>query len=536
MAREVSGRGGYDAAVVGAGHNGLVAAASLARAGLRVLVLERRDRVGGCADTSELAPGVRGPTLAHSVERLSPRVVEELDLGRYGFAAVEPPVSVFAPHPDGSAVVLERDLQATVGRLRGRSRRDAEALPPFDRRVRALASFVRHLHAAVPPDLGRPGRQDLLTLLRLGRALRRLGPRAARELLRVLPMAVADLVEEAFEDDALRAVIALPGVLLTSMGPRSAGTAAVLLAAAADAGAGALGRVAVPLGGPGALARALEEAARSHGAEVRTGAEVVAVTTDGERATGVALATGEEVRAGAVLSAVDPRRTLLELVDPSVLGPTLRWRAEHIRATGSVAKVNLALRGLPRFPAAGEEGQRLLRGRILLAPDLRAVERAARACLQGRLPDRPVLEATVPTLSDPSLAPEGGHVLSVLVQYVPYRLREGEWDRQREALGDLALGLLEECAPGLSSLVTARQVLTPVDLERGYGLTGGHPLHAEPGLDQFFAWRPLLGQASYRLAVRGLYLCGAGAHPGGGVTGWPGRNAARVVLADLRRR
>jgi phytoene dehydrogenase-like protein len=347
---------------------------------------------------------------------------------------------------------------------------------------------------------------------------------------------VADLVEEAFETDALRAALAARGVRLTAMGPRSAGTALVFLTDAAAAGGGAAGRTVLCRGGPGAVARALEAAARSFGAEVRTGAEVVAVPVRDGRATGVALASGQEVPARAVVAAVDPRRALLGLLDPAVLGPTLRWRAEHIRAQGTVAKVNLVLRGLPRFPAAGEEGARLLRGRVLVARDLRSLERAFDASKYGRVAASPFLEATVPTLSDPTLAPEGIHVMSVLVQWVPYGLREGDWGGERERLGDRVLAALEEHAPGIGSLVTARQVLTPVDLEREYGLTGGHPLHAEPGLDQFFAWRPLLGHASYRLAVEGLYLCGAGAHPGGGITGWPGRNAARVVLADLARR
>jgi phytoene dehydrogenase-like protein len=284
-------------------------------------------------------------------------------------------------------------------------------------------------------------------------------------------------------------------------------------------------------GGPGRLGQALASAAGSFGAEVRYEADVAGITTERDEATGVVLAGGEELSARAVVSGADPKRTLLELVDPTALGPTMLWRAENLRAPGTVAKVHLALDGLPSF----EDGDPVrLRGRIVLAAGIDELERAFDASKYGTVSETPYLEATIPTLNDPSFAPEGRHVMSVLVQYAPYRLREGDWDARRDELGDLVLKRLESVAPGLSGMVRDRQVLTPPDLERDYGLTEGHPLHLEPGLDQFFAWRPMLGLGRYRTPIRGLYLCGSGCHPGGGLTGAPGANAAREILADLK--
>ncbi len=353
----------------------------------------------------------------------------------------------------------------------------------------------------------------------------------------MLPMAVADFLSEAFESDPLRAAIAARGVQYAAMAPRSAGTAAVLLGDSAGGG-GLAGQAAFARGGPGALADALVRAARALGAQVRCGAEVAAIANAGERATGVVLASGEEFRAPVVVSGLDPKRMLLSLVDPVAAGPTLRWRAGNLRLPGVVAKVNLALDGLPAFPAAAGRDEELLRGRIVIAPGLDFLERAFDASKYGRVSEEPFLEATIPTLSDPALAPEGVHVMSVLVQYAPYHRRDGSWEvaAERERLGDLVLATLERYAPGLSGRVTARHVLTPLDLERDYGLTEGHPLHGEPGLDQLFAWRPLYGNARYRLeCLRGLYLCGSGAHPGGGITGAPGANAAREILSDRKR-
>ncbi len=526
-------RSSYDAVVVGAGHNGLVCAAYLARAGLRVLVLERRDRVGGILAEAQPAPGFRVPALVHTVGRLRGSVIRDLGLAAQGLRLIRPAVRAFAPARDGPGVTLWHDVERTAAELRGRAPVDAEAYPSFDRRVRVIASFLAHLNAATPPDVRSPSVADALSAVRLGRAFRRLGERAARETLRVLPMAVADLVGEAFETEGLRAALACRALRFAAMGPRSAGTAAVLLADSAGNDGGAAGETTYAAGGPGALAEALARAARAQGAEVRVGAEVVAVTTRDGRATGVALASGEEVGARAVVSSADPKRTL-GLVDPAVLGPTLVWRASNIRTPGAAAKVNLALSGLPRF--TGADGEERLRGRILIAPSLEYLERAFDASKYGRISEEPFLEATIPSLCDPGLAPEGAHVMSVIAQWAPSRLREGEWGEERERLGDLVVKTLEGYAPGLGELVVAREVLTPPDLERDFGLTGGHVLHGEPGLDQWFAWRPLLGHARYRLGIPGLYLCGSGAHPGGGVTGGPGANAAREVLADLRRR
>ena len=517
--------------VIGAGHNGLVCAALLARAGLDVVVLDRRERPGGAADTAEISPGFRAPVAAHTVGRFRRSLIRRLGLTSHGLRLIDPPARAFVSGPDGRSLTLWADPARTAEELRAWSSADAEAYPGFDRKIRALASFVAYLHTMTPLDPAGPSMSDALGGLHLLRRLRRLGgPGNTREVLRVLPMAVADIVKDAFDTGLLRGAIASRGVQYTAMGPWSAGTAAVLLSDAVGGG-GAAGQAEVAVGGPGALADALVAAARASGAEIRCGAEVRSVATEGDRATGVVVGDGDEIRTRVVISGADPKRTLLDLIDPVVLGPTMAWRVSNIRTPGTVAKVNLVLDG---FPAFGVEEERL-GGRILFASSVDELESAFDASKYGRVSDTPYLEATIPTLSDPGLARGGGHVMSVVVQWAPYRLAEGTWDERKDELGDLVLKRLEERAPGLTGLVRERQILTPLDLEREYGLTGGHPLHAEPGLDQFFAWRPMYGFGRYRMPIRGLYLCGSGAHPGGGITGAPGANAAREIAADLKR-
>lgn len=528
----------YDAIVVGGGHNGLVTAAYLGKAGLRTVVLERRETLGGAVGTTELAPGARVPTLAHTVGRLRPSVVRDLDLKRHGLSLVGPDIRVFAPGPDGDAISLWGDAARTAEGLRDRSAADAERYPAFDRLVRSLSGFLGDIAGQTPPEIESPGLGDALAGLRLGRTFRGLGKHDGRTITRVLPMAVADFVAESFETDALQAAIAWRGVQYTAMGPWSAGTTAVLLTDAAGNDGGAAGQTVFVRGGPGALADALAAAATAAGVEIRTGADVVQITSRDGRATGVVLADGEELTARAVVAGIDPKQALTRLADPVTVGPGLLWRASNIRTPGTVAKVNLVLSALPRFAAAGDDA-RQLRGRILITTGIDAMERAHDAAKFGRLPSEPMLEATIPSLADPSLidgAAPGTHVMSVIVQATPYTLRDTTWDASREALGDLVVRTLDGYAPGLAGSVVARQVITPVDLERDFGLTGGHPMHGEHGLDQFFLWRPLLGHARYRLGFDGLYLAGAGSHPGGGVTGQNGQNAAREIVGDLKRR
>jgi phytoene dehydrogenase-like protein len=534
------GNGGnaWDAIVVGAGHNGLTAAAYLARAGLRVVVVEARGVVGGAAVTEDLG-GVRVPALAHTVGRLKPSVVRELELAKHGLALVAPEVRVFAPQPEGRAVTLFAELNRTWDALRTWSADDATSYVAFDNRVRSLARFLADLGDEAPPDVRAPGFGDALLGLRLGRAFRGLGRDDGRTILRVLAMAVADFTGEWFAGEPIRAVTAWRGVRYTAMGPWSAGSTAVLLGDAAGNDGGGSGETVFARGGPSAVAESLAAAARAAGAEIRLNARVAQVTTRDGAVTGVALASGEELAAPAVVSGLDPKRLLTTLVDPVVVGPSMRWRAGNIRTPGSVAKVNLVLDGLPSFTAAGDDA-RLLRGRILVgASSIDDVERSFDPSKYGLLPSSPVLEATIPSLVDPSLvagAKDGTHVMSVIAQWMPAGLSADDWSQRREEVGDLVIRTLETVAPGLGRRVRARQVLAPADLEREYGLTGGHPLHAEPALDSFFLWRPLLGWARYRMPVHGLYLAGSGAHPGGGVTAVPGRNAAREVVADLRKR
>jgi phytoene dehydrogenase-like protein len=527
----------WDAVVIGAGHNALAAAAYLAKGGMRTLVLERREHVGGAAETTQLAKGIKVPTLAHTVGRLRPSVQKDLGLSRHGLSLVAPDVRVFAPSPDGSAVALWSDVAKTAKGLGVHSEHDGDEYARFDKRVRAIGRFLDDLGRTTPPDIKAPGLGDALSGLKLGKSFKGLGRDGSRTVLRVLPMAVADLVAESFETDAVRAALAWRGVRYGAVGPWSAGTAAMLFGDAAGNDGGAAGETVFARGGPGAFAEALAAAARQQGATIRTSAAVAHITSRDGRATGVVLDDGEEIQAGAVVSGLDPKRTLVDLVDPVALGPSLGWRAANIRTPGVVAKVNFALRKLPAFPAAGGD-EALLRGRIVVAPGIDAMERAFDATKYGRWSERPILEATIPSLADPSLvegAKEGTQVMSVVAQYAPYKLRDAEWADQRDAFGDAVIEVLESVAPGIGKLVSHRQVLTPVDLERDYGLTGGHPLHAEAGLDQFFVWRPLLGHARYRIALERLYLCGSGAHPGGGITGGPGQNAAREILRDRGR-
>lgn len=503
----------YDVIVAGGGHNGLVCAAYLARGGQRVAVLERRAEVGGIAE------------VLHTAGRLQAGVIDDLDLGEHGLELHRPDVRMAALREDAPALTFWADPERTAEGLRAIAPADADAYPRFDAHLRELAGFVAEVQASTPPRLDRAALGDAAAGLRLARAYRRLGPRAARELTRVLPMAVADLVGEWFTDDAVRAALAVRGTLFTAMGPWSAGTALVLLSDSAGNDGGAPGQTAFARGGPAALALALSRAARAAGAEVRTGAEVAQVLTRNGRIEGVELSTGEQITAPTVACAVDPKTVLRAWLDPVVAGPRMRWRAGTIRTPGATARLDLTLTALPAF--TGVDAEEALHGRLVFAPGIDAVEQAFDAWKYGRVSDRPFLEATIPTLHAPGAAGTG-HRMTVLAQWVPYAA-------EPDAVAERVLAVLERHAPGIGGLVEATAVLTPAAIEREYGLAGGHLYHAEPALDQYFAWRPVIGLARHRLGVRGLYLCGAGAHPGGGITGGPGRNAAREILRDLRR-
>jgi phytoene dehydrogenase-like protein len=524
-----------DVVVVGGGHNGLVAAALLARRGLRTVLLERRHVLGGATVTEEIHPGYKVSTVAHLTGPLRPSVLAALGLQKRGLTLIDVEPRVFAPLPDGRGVTLWGDPARTAADLRALSTRDAERYPAFHRSLSAVGALLGRVLDMTPPDVDKPLDGNLLPMLKLGVGFRRLGRADAQRLLRWGPMAVADFAAEFFETEALRAVISARGITGTLAGPWSAGTTANLLLQAAAAGGNGAGSAVYVKGGLGALVESLEAAARRLGVEVRTGAEVERITTKDGRVTGVALAGGEEIAARAVVSGADPRRTFLRLLDPAVLDPEDLRRIRHYRQVGMASKVNLALSALPSFTALrGLDAAALLRGRIHLGPDVDTLERAFDDAKYGGISRVPWLEATIPSLVDPTLASPGRHVMSVYVQYTPYTLKSGDWRQKKDELGDVVLRLLETYAPGIGELVLARRVVTPVDLEETYGLTGGHPFHGEPSLDQLFLARPLLGWARYRAPVAGLYLCGAGAHPGGGVTGGPGANAAREVLKDLK--
>lgn len=524
---------GRDVVVIGAGHNGLTTAFYLARAGLAPLVLESRGVVGGAAVTEELAPGFEAPTLAHAIGPLRASVVQDMQLARRGVEFVHPEPALVALAPDGQSLAFSTDIGRTADAIRPLSARDAGRYPEFCATMKRLGAFLGGLLESPPPDLDSPGAGGLWDLLKTGRRFRALGRQDQFRLLRWGPMAVADLVAEWFEHDLVQAPIAARGIFGMAQGPWSAGTGAVLLLnAAADPAPG--GSSVTVKGGPGMLTRAMAEAAREAGAEIRTGARVARVIARDGRVAGVMLSDGSELPARAVVSSADPRSTFLGLVDPGDLNPGFLTKARNYRARGTTAKVNLALSALPSFRGVASAAD--LRGRIHIGPSVDYLERAFDASKYGAISTDPYLDVSIPSLHDPALAPEARHVMSVYVQYAPYTLARGaSWNSMRDTLGDTVMRTLEAYAPGIGALVQHRQIITPMDLEQTYGLSGGHTLHGELSLDQLFTMRPILGWARYRGPIAGLYMCGAGTHPGGGITAGPGQNAAREIVRDLKR-
>jgi phytoene dehydrogenase-like protein len=516
--------------IIGGGHNGLVTAFYLARAGMKPLVLEARSAVGGCLANEPFAPGFTVP-LVNALGPLRTSVVHDMGLAqRVQF--IHPDPRLVALTADGRALAFSHDVNRTAEAIRAFSEKDAAQYPEFSRTLERLGAFLSHLLEMTPPDIDSPAATEMWDLLKVGRRFRGLGKKDGFRLLRWGPMAVADLVAEWFDTELLRAAVAARGIFGTAMGPWSAGSGAVLLLnAAADASPG--GSSVMVAGGPGALAGAMAEAARSAGADIRTGARVARILVHDSRAAGVVLDNGEEIQASAVVSNADPRRTFLELVDPIELDPVFLTRVRNFRARGTVGKVHLALGKLPVFTGAANPAD--LHGRIHIGPEIDYLERAFDASKYGEIPGRPYIDVTVPTLADPSLAPAGKHVLSAHVQFVPYALRNGSWESGRDVLLSAVVQTIEQFAPGLRATIEAAHVVTPVDLERTYGLTGGHIYHGEPSLDQLFTMRPLLGWADYTAPIANVFLCGSGTHPGGGVTGASGQNAAREILKALKR-
>ena len=526
----------YDIIIIGGGHNGLVAASYLAKAGLKTLVLERREVVGGGAATEEIHPGFRCSTLAQTAGPLFPDIVKDLKLAQHGLETINPEIRVLALDPGGRSLAIYNDETRTAAELQKISPRDAKSYPEFAASFRRIGHVLSPLLRMTPPSIDKPAPTELFNLGRLGMSFRGLGKKDAYRLLRWGPMAVADLVAEWFETELLRATVAARGIFGAFAGPWSAGTSTGLLWQAAMDG-NAVAPSSFVKGGMGALTSALAKAAADAGVEIRTGADVKRVLVAEGMASKVVLKDGEEIPARALVSNADPRSTFMKLVDPLDLDPDFLLKISNFRAVGSAARVNLALSALPSFPTLnGGNAKNSLSGRVHIGPEIDYLERAFDAAKYGECSPSPYLDITIPSLTDATLAPAGAHVMSVHVQFAPYHLKTGDWNSRREQFGDMVIDCLSSYSPDLKQLIVGRQIITPLDLEQTYGLSGGHTMHGEQTLDQFFAFRPLIGWAQYRTPIKGLYLCGAGTHPGGGVTGGPGANAAREIIKDFRKK
>lgn len=526
--------GRYDAIIVGGGHNGLVTAAYLARAGRSVLVLEKRDRVGGCSVTEETWPGYRVSTAAYLTSLLQERIIRELDLPRFGYTVYPKDPAFFSPFPDGRYLFFWQDPEKTLTEIAKFSPRDAGRYPEYEHHLERLADVVESLLLTVPPEFPPARIGDWVDWLKLAGRMRGLKRTEILGLVQIFTQSAADFLDNWFESDQLKVTLATDGVIGANGGPRSPGTAYILLHHCMGGVNGKRGLWGFVRGGMGAVSEAIAASARAAGAEIRVNANVDRVLVRDQRARGVVMLGGDEIEASVVASNLDPKQTFLRLLSANDTEDEFRKAIGRFRSEGTSLKINFALNGLPEFRMLpGAPGPQ--HGATMhISPSVEYIERAWDDAKYGRPSRSPLIELTIPTMYDDSLAPPGRHIMGAFLQYAPYTLAEGTWDDLRESYADHVVDLIAEYAPNIRSIIEARQVLTPLDLERRFGLSGGNIFHGEMSLDQMFVMRPLAGWARYRTPVDNLYLCGSGAHPGGGVMGAPGYNAAQVILRDAR--
>ena len=527
----------WDAVIVGGGHNGLVCAAYLARAGQRVLVLERREVVGGAAVTEEFHPGFRNSVASYTVSLLQPKVIADLDLHGHGLRIVPRRINNFLPLPGGDYLLAGAGL--TRGQVARFSARDAERLPAYEQRLEIFADVLRALALQPPPNVTDGGwwqaLPELLRAGRLGRQLHALSPALRQELLDLFTISAAEYLDRWFESAPIKALFGFDGIVGNYASPYAPGTAYVLLHHVFGESNGVKGAWGHAIGGMGAITQAMAKAAAAAGAVIRTGQGVARIVVEGGRAVGVETTGGEMVRARTVVANVNPRLLYQRLLAPEHVPEATRSRMENWRCGSGTFRMNVALSRLPDFSVLPGQGDHLTAG-IIIAPDLGYMDRAWRDAREHGWSREPVVEMLIPSTLDDSLAPPGQHVASLFCQHVAPELPGGcSWDDHRDEVADLMIATVDRHAPGFAASVLGRQVLSPLDLERTFGLVGGDIFHGALSLNQLFSARPMLGQAGYRGAIPGLYLCGSGAHPGGGVTGAPGHNAAAVVLKDIGR-
>jgi len=526
-----------DVIIIGGGHNGLITAAYLARAGMSVTVLERRDVVGGASVTEEVWPGFKVSTLSYLCSLLQPRIIHELDLHRFGFHLYPKNPSFFSMFPDGRHLFFWQDMAETQREMAKFSKRDADYYPQFEHTLARLAEWVEGLLLRTPPNIARRKLADLIELGRFGLEAIKFKDPDLIHLIKIMTQSVRVYLDERFESDQIKATLATDGVIGTNGGPATPGTAYIMLHHVMGGATGIRGLWGFARGGMGAISQAIADSAQSRGAKVRTNAKVERVLVKNNRAYGVALSDGEEIHARVVISNADPKVTFLTLVEPQHLEEDFRREVEKIRCEGASLKINLALDSLPDFTSLPGSAPGPQHGATIhICPSMDYVDRAWEDAAAGRPSESPMLELTIPTAYDDSIAPPGKRIMCMFVQYAPYTLRDASWDTIKDQFADRCIDLLAEYAPNIRDIILHRQVITPLDLEREYSLTGGNIFHGDLSLDQLFFMRPVAGWAKYRTPVDGLYLCGSGTHPGGGVMGAPGLNASREVIADWRGR